>query len=91
MEIVAGSTVQTATAKDNAPAPFTKLVLKHHPKDRENPSWLVRVQVLIKWYKPSGGVEGTILFRPSWYYHACVDYTNFVGGQPYCQEVDTNG
>jgi hypothetical protein len=89
-KVVGGSAVQHATAKDNAAAPFTKLALSHHPKVANDPSWVVRVQVLIKWYKPTGGVEGSVLFRPS-YYRLMSPNFNSTGSQPYCQEVETNG
>lgn len=89
-KVIANSSKQTGVATENTPAPFTAITLKHSPKEMNNPSWIVRVQVLIKWYKPAGGVEGTILFRPSYYRNTTPDFT-FVGSQPYCQEVDTNG
>jgi len=90
-KIVASSKVQRATAKDNAAAPFTALTLKHSGKPAANdPSWTVRVQVLIKWYKPGGSVEGTVFFRSSYYTFTTPDFSA-TSSQPWCQEVVTNG
>jgi hypothetical protein len=89
-KVIASSAKQTGTATENTSPLFTAITLKHVPKEVNNPAWIVRVQVLIKWYKPTGGVEGTILFRPSYYRITSPDFT-LVGSQPYCQEVETNG
>jgi len=89
-KVVAASALQTATAKDNAAAPFTALKLKHKVSVTSSTDEIVRIQVLITWYKPSGGVEGTILFRPSYYQIKTPDFT-VTSGEPYCQERQTNG
>jgi len=90
-KVVASSKVQRATAKDNAAAPFTALTLKHSGKPAANDSsWAVRVQVLIKWYKPGGSVEGTVSFKPSYYAFTTPDFSA-TSSQPWCQEVVTNG
>ena len=90
-KVVASSKVQRATAKDNAAAPFTALSLKHSGKPAANDSsWIVRVQVLIKWYKPSGSVEGTVFFRPTYYTFSTPDFSA-TSSQQWCQEVETNG
>jgi hypothetical protein len=90
-KVVASSAVQKATAKDNLAAPFTALTLNHdgHVAGLDT-NWTVRIQVLIKWYKPNGSVEGTILFRPSYYTYTTPDFTG-VSNQHWCQEVTTSG
>jgi hypothetical protein len=85
------SGVQKATATENSPASFSPITLKHVPKNASADGWIVRVQVLIKWIVPgTGAVEGTMLFRPS-YYHAVSPGFDFVGSRPYCGEVQTTG
>jgi hypothetical protein len=85
------SSVQKATATENSPATFSPITLKHLPKNAAVDGWTIRVQVLIKWIVPStGAVEGTMLFRPS-YYHALSSGFDFVGGNPWCTEVQTTG
>ena len=89
--VVGSSAIQGGTAKDNLAAPFTALSLKHNGHHAGlDTNWLVRIRVVIKWYKPSGAVEGTILFRPSYFWITTPDFSG-VGSQPYCQEVATSG
>ena len=89
--VVDSSAVQKGTAKDNLAAPFTALTLKHNGHQAVlDTNWTVRIQVLIKWYKPSGPVEGSILFRPSYYTYSTPDFTG-VSSQHWCQEVETSG
>jgi hypothetical protein len=90
-KVVATSATQKATATENAAAPFTAITLKHFVANTTMYSeWIVRIQVLIKWYKPAGGVEGSILFRPSYYRYSTPDFSGS-GSQPYCNEVATSG
>jgi hypothetical protein len=91
-KVIASSAVQKALATENSAASFSPLTLKHQPKSPPyGDGWIVRVQVLIKWIKPSrGAVEGTILFRPSFYHDVSPGF-DFVGGNPYCSEVQTTG
>lgn len=91
-KIVGSSAVQRAVAKDNQAAAFTPLVIKHNAhNDGGTPDYQMRVQVTIKWYKPSGAVEGSVFFRPSYYYHVAEGYPTFVGSNPFCSEVITAG
>ena len=90
-KVIASSAVQKGTAKDNQAAPFTALTLNHDGHHAAlDTDWLVRVQVLIKWYKPNGAVEGTVLFRPSYYTVKTPDFSG-VSSQHWCQEVETSG
>ena len=70
---------------------FTALTLKHNGHQAgSDTEWTVRIQVLIKWYKPSGAVEGTVLFRPSYYSFKSPDFTG-TSSQHWCQEIETSG
>lgn len=90
-KVVATSATQKATATETTAAPFTALTVKHVvPQTTQNSELIVRIQVLIKWYKPAGGVEGSILFRPTYYEYVTPDFSG-VGSQPYCNEVATSG
>ena len=89
--VVGRSAIQRGTAKDNLAAPFTALSLKHNGHHAGlDTAWILRIQVLIKWYKPSGPVEGTVLFRPDYFWITTPDFSG-VSSEPYCQEVATSG
>ncbi len=90
-KVVASSAVQHATAKDNHAAAFSALTLKHDGhKGGLTSALVVRIQVLIKWYKPNGSVEGKVLFRPSYYTFTTPDFSS-TSSQHWCQEVATSG
>ena len=89
--VVASSAVQKGTATENQEAPFSALKIQHNGHQAGmDTNWTVRIQVLIKWYKPNGSVEGTILFRPSYYTVSTPDFSN-TSGQHWCQEITTSG
>jgi hypothetical protein len=61
-ETVASSGKQSATAYEDAAAPFSFMQLAFNAKNLPNASEngdLMRALVVIEWYRPSGGAEGT--------------------------------
>ena len=88
---VASSAVQKRSALDDAAALFSTLTVKRNGHEaKDDPSWLMRVQVIVKWYKPGGAVEGTVTFRPSYYRFSTPDFSS-TSSEQWCQEVVTNG
>ena len=90
-KVVDSSAVQKGTAHATVAAGFTQLKLKHNGHQANgDTNWTVRIQILVKWYKPNGSVAGTLLFRPSYYTITTPDFTG-TGGQHWCQEIETSG
>ena len=66
----ASSGVQSATAYEDAAAPFSALQATYNAKNIDNPtedSIIMRALVTIKWHKNSGGVEGVVKLALGFY------------------------
>jgi hypothetical protein len=89
---VAHSSIQRATAYDDQAAPFTPMKVYWKPS-RTGPNagaLKVRAMVIIKWYKPGGGIEGKVKGTID-YYLMKMPWGNFTSSQPYCQDYTTSG
>ena len=88
---VSSSPVQRATAWDNKQAAFTPIKLVHDGHAEGSTSaYSLRALVIIKWYKPSGAVEGTVKFTPTYYKLKEPVGTSTSGGD-YCDAISTLG
>jgi hypothetical protein len=87
--------VQHATAYDDAMAPLTAKTVSFnartgnsHP-DKSN--FVFQTQIVIKWYKPNGAVEGTVKLLPDYYRIKGPFSPPFTGGGDYCGAINTSG
>ena len=89
---VASSAVQKATAWDNQAASFTSMKITYNAYTTATGSEndILRALVILKWYKPSGAVEGTVQLTPTHYLFKS-EWGIATGGNPWCVARATEG
>jgi hypothetical protein len=89
------SPLKTGTAYDNTPAPFNPITVKFNSRtqnpDPERDNFVYRMMVIMRWYKPSGAVGGTIKLMPTYYRVKGPFSPPFTNGGEYCGAINTAG
>lgn len=91
-QTVASSNVQGATAYEDQNAPFTQMKVYWNARQYEQPAdyYIARALVIIKWFKPGGGVEGTVKLTPT-YYAGKTPWGTTTFSTDYCATETTSG
>lgn len=91
-QTVASSAVQKATAWDDQAASFSymKITYDAHTTASGSENDQLRALIILKWYKPSGAVEGTVQLAPS-YYRYISEWSTNTAGNEWCGVRATEG
>jgi hypothetical protein len=67
---VASSAIQRGTAYEDAAAPFSPMKMSYDARNlpfTSTSAYVIRTLLIIKWYKPGGGVEGSVKAVSTYY------------------------